>query len=236
MKKKFNIKIADLVVRIEAKYSFVYNMCIDYLTDESKYDFKVSATKEEIEEEKNNSEYDFTSDYCESVCIYRNIVKEMINYDRFLFHSSVVEVNNECYAFSAQSGTGKSTHTNLWLEYFKDSARIINGDKPIVAFKDNKVIVYGTPWCGKECININTSGVLKSICFLKRGSENKIRKISSDEVVDKIIYQVIFPNDSDKSAHLLELMDKMIELVPCYELECNISLDAVKVAYEGMCN
>ena len=40
---------------------------------------------------------------------------ELIKYNGILLHSSCVVVDDKAYAFSADSGTGKSTHTELWL-------------------------------------------------------------------------------------------------------------------------
>lgn len=230
----FTIKIANLNVKIINKYSFVKNMCKDYLTNDEHYDFEAFATQEQIDKEMKDSNYIYPEGYCESVCIYRNLCEKMINYNRFLFHAAIVEVDGVSYAFTAQSGTGKSTHTNLWLDYFKDKAKIINGDKPILEIKEDSIIAYGTPWCGKEGININTSSPLKCICFLERGTTNEITKIDETYLIDKIIHQVIFPKDIEKTNKLFDMLNTLIEKIPCYLLKCNISKEAVQVAYNGM--
>ena len=48
-------------------------------------------------------------------------------------------VDDYAYVFSADSGTGKSTHTQLWLEHFGDRAYILNDDKPAIRLIDGKV-------------------------------------------------------------------------------------------------
>ncbi|MEI3232941.1 MAG: hypothetical protein V8S33_00430 [Intestinibacter bartlettii] len=45
---------------------------------------------------------------------------------------SYCKLHGNAYLFSAHSGTGKSTHTSLWLDHFKDRALIINDDKPCI--------------------------------------------------------------------------------------------------------
>lgn len=230
----FTIKIANLNVKIIHKYSFVKNLCKDYLIDTNNYTFEVSATQKQIDKEMKDSKYIYPEGYCESICIYRNLCEKMLDYNRFLFHASVVEVDGKSYAFAAQSGTGKSTHTNLWLDYFKDKARIINGDKPILEIKENSIIAYGTPWCGKEGININTSSPLNSICFLERGTINELSKIDEINLTDKIIHQVIFPTNIERTNKLFDMLNILIETIPCYLLKCNISKEAVEVAYNGM--
>ena len=56
----------------------------------------------------------------------------LLKYNGCMLHSSGVVVDGYAYLFSANSGTGKSTHTGLWLEHFKDKAYIINDDKPVL--------------------------------------------------------------------------------------------------------
>ena len=47
-----------------------------------------------------------------------------------MLHSSAVVADGKAYLFTADSGTGKSTHTQLWPRMFGDRAYILNDDKP----------------------------------------------------------------------------------------------------------
>lgn len=230
----FVISIADMKVRIDNKYDYVTKLCRDYIINTDEFDFTVKVSEENLKKEILANNHKFSPGYCESVCLYRELCEKMINYNRFLFHSCIVEVDGISYAFAAKSGVGKSTHSRLWLEYFKDRARIINGDKPLITFDNQKVIAYGTPWCGKEGYNINTKTELKAICFLERGSTNQIRELKKEEVIDRLFHQLIIPNSPVLAETLLEMVDKLINKVPVYLLQCNISLEAVKIAYEAM--
>ena len=73
----------------------------------------------------------------------------LLQYDGMLLHASCVEKDGKAYLFSAKSGTGKSTHTHLWLRAFPDS-RIINDDKPAVRRMDGTFYACGTPFSGKN--------------------------------------------------------------------------------------
>lgn len=230
----FVIKIAGLNIKIHNKYNFVEQLCKDYIIKEDNVDLDISATDEEIDIEYKECNYEYSKEYCESTCIYRNICSKIVFKNRFFFHASVVEVDGQSYAFSAKSGTGKSTHTFLWLKKFKKRARIINGDKPIMEIKDNKLIAYGTPWCGKEGLNINTSSPIKAICFIERDKKNSIKKIEEIEIIDRLIGQLEFPKEKENIEKLIDLLDWVIKNIPFYVLRCNISRKAVKVAYKGM--
>ena len=230
----FKIKIADLVIEIDNRYAFVKNMCRDYIAENEEADFCVSATEADINAEKAVAEQAFSDGYIESVCIYRHICNKLPSYDAFLLHASVVEVDGRSYAFSAPSGTGKSTHTRLWLETFGKRARIINGDKPIMRFVGDELMVYGTPWCGKEGYNINTSSPLSALCFINRGAENKIKKADEEDAVTRLFHQILLPEDEETMTCLFDLLDRMVCKIPIYELYCNISQEAAEVAYNGM--
>ena len=143
-------EIAGLRVRIENKYEFTTKFCREYLSDdqESPVDIIATASEEEFAAERSLSD-EFSDGYIENICLYRSICMQMPTFGRMLVHCSVLEYDGNAYAFLGRSGTGKSTHTKLWLKHLSPT-RVINGDKPILEYKDGGFIAYGTPWMGKE--------------------------------------------------------------------------------------
>ena len=121
---------------------------------------------------------EFSDAYLETLAVYRKICSCLLDEDILLFHGSVVSVDGIGYLFTAKSGTGKSTHTKYWREYFKDRAIMINDDKPLLEIKEDRVNVYGTPWDGKHRLSCNTCVPLKAICILNRGQDNNVLWIS----------------------------------------------------------
>ena len=93
---------------------------------------------------------------------------DLIKYDGILLHSSCVVVDGIAYTFSADSGTGKSTHTQLWLKKFGDRAYILNDDKPAIRLIGDTVYACGTPWSGKYDYSTPAVVPLAGICFLER--------------------------------------------------------------------
>ena len=229
------IRICKLNIQINNRYDFVYQMCKDYLIDDfCKVDFVISVNDDEIKKERIDSGIE-NRGLLEATCALRQIGYQVLNYDAILIHSSVLSLNNQAYAFLAPSGTGKSTHTRLWLEYFKNQdIKVINGDKPIYRYLDGVFCACGSPWSGKEGYNNNCIVPVKAFCFLKQGKENKIRKLENDEVVNMIFKQILMPRNEKQLDQIFLILNRIIKDVPFYELECNISLDAVKVCYEMM--
>ena len=228
------IKLADIIIDIDNRYSFLEKQCEDYTVKDGNADIFVRVTDEEIEKERKASEHSFSDGYLESICAYRTICNQLPYHDAFLLHASVVECDGVSYAFSAPSGTGKSTHTRLWLETFGERARIINGDKPIMRFVNGKLTVFGTPWCGKEGYNINTSSPFAALCFINRAHENSIVRADEGEAVVKLFNQILLPAEEEAIDKLFSLLDRMVVNYPIYELYCNMQPEAAEVAFNGM--
>lgn len=228
------IRIADLNVEIHNHYAFCEKFCRAYFADFTKADITVSVTHEELEREREQSPLPTNYGYLESVCVYRKIAMQLPRFDAMVFHASVVECDGEAFAFAAHSGTGKSTHANLWLKVFGKRARIINGDKPILRLVDGKWYAYGTPWCGKESLGINASSPLKAICFIERDKTNHIRAIDGGEMVGRLFSQVLMPENVELADKHLSLLDMLVTSTSTYLLHCNMLPEAAIVAHRGM--
>ena len=151
------------------------------------------------------------------------------------FHASAVALNNRAYLFSGPSGIGKSTHTGQWLKEFGDRARIINDDKPPIRRIDGVWYVFGSPWCGKDGIQINTKVPLAGICFLSQAEENKIKRLSSNEAMFLFLSQTIHKFIiKDNMNNMMNLLDKLIREIPIFELENYPGPECVKLSYETM--
>lgn len=232
--KMIKIKIADFVVEIDNKYDFIEKMSKDYASDDTSVDIFVPITDEDMQKERGLCEGDFPDGYIEAICAYRKIAEAIIDHDAFLMHSAVIEMDGRAYAFLARSGTGKSTHISLWRELFGDKVTVVNGDKPICRFIDGELYAYGTPWCGKEGWNKNTRAPLKALCYVERGTESSIAKISPADSSFRIMRQILVPNDASLASKTLDMIDRMLTKIPSYVLKCNISHKAAELAYDAM--
>lgn len=230
----FTVKIADLIIAIDNKYDYVESLCAQYKCDATYIDFTVYATEKEIENERNIGYTSSNDAYLESICIYRNIAIQLPKYDAFVMHCAAIEYNGNAFCFAAKSGTGKTTHIKLWRKVYGKKIKIINGDKPIFRLKNNSLFVYGTPWSGKENYNRNASAPLKSICFIQQASENSIIKLAQHQALNRILYQVYFPDDSDLTLKTIDLVGKLLEQASLWQLNCNISEEAAMLSFKSM--
>ncbi len=160
--------------------------------------------------------------------------RELIKFDGILLHSSCIVVDGMAYAFSADSGTGKSTHTKLWLERFGDRAYMLNDDKPAIRLIDGKPYACGTPWSGKYDYSSPEIVPLAGICFLERSENNWIKKADTGKAVFNIFSQTVRNLNSSGMEKLFDVLEEIFEKVALYEFGCNISQEAVDVSYNAM--
>lgn len=156
----------------------------------------------------------------------------LIDYQGLMLHSSAVVVDGRAYLFSAVSGTGKSTHTQRWLEMFGDRAYVLNDDKPALRLIDGVWHACGTPWSGKHDVSRPECVPLQGIAMLSRGETNHIEPYRGAGVVFEMLTQTIRPKD--KRDELLELLDQLVTQVPVWKLHCNMDPEAALVAYNAM--
>ena len=227
------VGIAGLVIGIEHRYPYLEKHCAAYVT-EGTPDFTVTVTDKMIETEKQNAvEIPAGADdgYFESLCAIREIAHRLPSYGAFLFHA-VIEYKGEAIAFTAPSGTGKSTHIKNWRRAFGREVGIVNGDKPLIRVENKLVTAYGTPWSGKEGYNENFGVSLTAICFLEQGQQVSIRKIESEEYIRRLLPQTYFSTDRESLDKCGKLFARLCTLVPAYVLSATISQEAVRKAYD----
>lgn len=195
-------------------------------------DISIELTMEKLEEIKKRYNH-LSLEEIEYIFLGQLFYRHILKYNGILLHSSCVVKDNQAYLFSAPSGTGKSTHTNLWLKEFKD-AYILNDDKPAIIFKDNTLYAAGTPFSGKHDISKNLLVPIKGICFIERSLNNWIKEISSKQAIFEILNQTErIPYENDMTL-ILSHIENIVKNTKIYKMGCNISIDAVYTSYNKM--
>lgn len=151
----------------------------------------------------------------------------------FLIHGSSILYKGNGYLFVAPSGTGKSTHTELWRRLY--DVRHINDDKNTLILEDDVLMLYGTPFSGKHARDNDIKAPLKALVFLEQSKTNEARRLKSREAFTLLLTQVLRPSDQTDLNEWNEFIDRLLKL-PCFQLKCNISFDAVKTIEKELIN
>jgi hypothetical protein len=138
-----------------------------------------------------------------------------------LIHSSVIVHQNKAVLFLGESGTGKSTHTRLWLKHIPD-AHLLNDDSPVLAVENGVPVVYGSPWSGKTHCYHQLRFPLAAAVRLSQAPYNKIKRLSVVEAFSAI--QPSCPpalaQDEKYEDMVVDMLSDVLSAAPVFHLEC----------------
>lgn len=226
------LRVADVNLQIDYKYETMVKQAEAYKYDFDKPNITISIPQSDYELLRSENPH-LTNDEIEYIFTGSFFYEAFLHFNGFMLHSSGVCADGYAYLFSADPGTGKSTHTDLWLKYIK-GAEIINDDKPAIRLIDDKIYVYGTPWSGKTDQNKNIRLPLGGIVFIERSENNWIKEISVKEALPLILGQTIRPTDPKLMNKLLDILDVILSHTKVYKFGCNISKEAVETSYNAI--
>ena len=154
-----------------------------------------------------------------------------------LFHSSVVSHEGKAYMFLGPSGTGKSTHSRLWLKYI-EGTELVNDDNPVVRILDDgKVWVFGSPWSGKTPCYRNVSYPLGAIVDLSQAPVNSIRRLKPLEAYAALLISISGKRwDSQLAEGLHETENLIVTKANMWHLDCLPDEEAARVCAETIEN
>src|SRR5574344_188150 len=154
-----------------------------------------------------------------------------------LIHASTVVKDGVGYAFLGKSGTGKSTHTRLWLNHIEGS-RLLNDDNPAIRVKeDGTVHIYGTPWSGKTPCYKYEEAPLGAFTRLEQAPMNRLTPLKGYEAMVALLPSCSSMrwNDTLYTA-LCDGLEEFIKRIPVFRLECLPDPTAAALAYNGINN
>ena len=150
-----------------------------------------------------------------------------------LMHSSVTMKDGKGYLFLGKSGTGKSTHSQLWINNI-EGCSLLNDDNPVVRVTETgEVRVYGSPWSGKTPCYRNLDVPVGAIVTLQQAKTNKIRRQSLPEAYASVYVSFSgyrFIKEMADGLHITNAM--VVSKVPCYLLDCLPDADAAFLCYQ----
>ena len=149
-----------------------------------------------------------------------------------LIHASTILNNGYGYAFIAKSGTGKSTHTQLWIKHIPGS-ELMNDDNPIVRVIGDQAFIYGSPWSGKTPCYRQIKAPLGAITRIDRAPKNSIEKLSPIEAFASLLPSCSNMKwDKDIFHGICDTVTRVIELTNCYTLHCLPDQEAAEICHK----
>ncbi len=224
---------ADFKCEIGSKYDCFKEKARDFEADFSTTDFIFSAEDSDLKYEQSMADGVYGKPLLEFSALLRKLGEAIPLRDAFIMHAASFDVKGTGVCLLAHSGVGKTTHLTRWKAYLGDKMTVVNGDKPIVRFMDNKPYAFGSPWKGKENLGENTKTEIKYLCFIERDSKNYAEVLDKKDALERILNQVYMPRTNPlATAKTLELIDKLLSECSLWIIHCNMDKNAGEIIYK----
>ena len=152
-------------------------------------------------------------------------------YRTLKFHASVIEHGGKALIFLGESGTGKSTHSRLWLKHVPGCS-LLNDDEPIVRIMDNdEVLVFGAPWSGSTPCYRNVSAKTVALVQLEQHGENiLIGPLGVEAYAQLFRSAALLQSDEGHRQNVISTVLDIAERVPFYRLRNRPDCEAVALS------
>lgn len=151
-----------------------------------------------------------------------------------LIHASLVRQNGYGYAFTAKSGTGKSTQVSMWLRHLP-GCDLMNDDNPVIRIIDNTPYIYGSPWSGKTPCYRNVKARLGAITRIDRQPENSVEQLSPVEAFASLLPSCSSMKwDQDIFNNICNTITRLVETSSIYTLHCLPNREAAEVCQRAI--
>lgn len=129
----------------------------------------------------------------------------------------VVDIHGQGHLFLGQSGAGKTTLAELWLQ--QPGVTILSDDRIILRHMDNRFWMYGTPWHGEGRLAWPARAPLTQLYMIRHGGTNALVPQRSTESLGAL-FACSFPPFYNFGAldFTLGFLEEVTNAVPCYEL------------------
>ena len=148
-------------------------------------------------------------------------------------HASVVMQGGKGYLFLGKSGTGKSTHSSLWLKHIPGT-ELLNDDNPVLKLEaDGQVRVYGSPWSGKTPCYKAKDVPVGAVVRIHQAPENRIQRLSGIQSYASLMSSASsFRPFRELADGWHRTLEAMAQKVPCYVLDCLPDQGAAELCYK----
>ena len=152
-------------------------------------------------------------------------------------HSSVVMKDGKGYLFLGKSGTGKSTHSKLWLTHIPGT-ELLNDDNPILRLMpDGTARVFGSPWSGKTpCYKVKDVPA-GAVVRLSQAPFNKITRLPLVQAYASLMASAsAFRPIQELADGWHRTLEGLAAILPCYHLDCLPDQEAAELCFKTITN
>lgn len=227
---QYTIKLADQKIHLKFYYKQTIKLYRDFIHSRYIGNDVIGVSDKEVEIfHENNPGYKWNF-RAESKCLTSLVSDALMTYNRLAFHSVAFLWNQKAWLITAPSGTGKTTQYQNLKKLYGNEIKIICGDNPVLHFQDDGIImVYPSPWNGKENYSGTESAPLAGIILLIQSEKNRIERLLPCDAVVPIFREInTYSRTPELVRQMFRLEEKMITTVPIWKFENTGNLESSK--------
>lgn len=156
--------------------------------------------------------------------------KILLKQEGLILHCSYMETTKGALLFTAPSGTGKTTQSNLWNRIYH--TKVINGDRCLIqknkaSFFANGFFLHGT---APECENISMP--IRAIVIVRQSDQDMIEELSDFQKI-MLLFSECSINSWNKGAvnKTLDLIESIVKQTKILMLHCTMNTNAAIVLH-----
>lgn len=143
----------------------------------------------------------------------------------------LVDAETGGHLLLGHSGAGKSTTARLWQSL--RNPEILSDDRIILRIENGQLWMYGTPWHGEGQFASPGKAKLDRILILQHGERNEFTEMSRSRAAAEMFARCFPPFHSPEGLqNVMDFLDKVVNLVPCYEFHFVPDASAVRSVIE----
>ena len=192
---ELTVVLAGIPVRLSLR-SPAYAACFQPFWTEADPVAAVRVPEDALKEAAPHYEAGTTPEQVEYLELGPRVCDALLPYGRILFHGAAILWRGRVWVFTANSGTGKTTQYMLWKLCFGSEIKILNGDKPLLEFREDGIIL------------------------LEQSEENRMRRLLPAEAAGPLLTQLLFTRkNADDVRAACALEERLLAQVPVWLLQ-----------------
>lgn len=216
---ELTVELAGIPIRLSLR-SAAYAPFLQPFWTEADPVAAVRVPEDALKEAAPHYEAGTTPEQVEYLELGPRVCDALLPYGRILFHGAAILWRGRAWIFTANSGTGKTTQYMLWKLCFGEEIQILNGDKPLLEFREDGIIVHPSPWRGKEALGSQQSAPLGGILLLEQSTKNSMCRLRAKEAAGPLLTQLLFTRkNTDDVRAACALEERLLAQVPVWLLQ-----------------
>lgn len=144
-----------------------------------------------------------------------------------VLHSASIMHDGKAIIFTAPSGTGKTTQTNLWHQY-RTGVTDLNGDRTLLQQTENGWYACGFPLCGSSNRCVQAAAPIGAIVIIRQAPRDKVTELTAMEKVAWLYSEsTVMSMDRTNILAAMDLLEDLAQKITILCLDCTVSQNAV---------